>query len=283
MKVNFEEKTYENYFNSELDAKTDIYFPLGQVQEGNLGFDSSAFSQNKKLWKYFGHPFMFFPGVELREIANEMERFLKIAIEDIPIMKSNLLFQYKRPKYITRMSGKEWLHWNQPYFRYNIYQKQQELLMEIHRALGSKVLIFYASPAIKNVNELVKVKLKKEIIKNSNFRKVSELNTHHRNTYINSGTHSIACSEPEQFENFDLVEYLNNYNDSYEKEASNAEFIIDFSNRIESIISDNKYFSESYELLKESIQQYKQKKILYSFLKMKLFKELTGSQWIIKI
>lgn len=283
MKVNFEEKTYENYFNTELDGKTDIYFPLGQVQEGNLGFDSCAFSQNRNLWKYFGHPFMFYPGIELREIANEMERFLKIAIEGIPIMKSNLLFQYKKPKYITKLSGKEWLHWNQPYFRYDIYQKQQELLMQIHNTLGTKVLIIYASPAIKDVNELVKVKLKKELIENSNFRKVSELNTHHRNTYINSGTHSIACSEPEQFVNFDLIESLNNYIEPNEKEKSNADFIINFSNRIDSIITENEYFSESYILLKESIEGYKQKKILYSFLKMKIFKELTGTQWLIKI
>lgn len=283
MKVNFEEKTYENYFNTELDGKTDIYFPLGQVQEGNLGFDSSAFSTNRELWRYLGHPFMFYPGIELREIANEMECLLKVVIDDIPTMKCNLLFQYKKPKYITKASGKEWLHWNQPYFRYDIYQKQQELLMQIHNALGTKALIIYASPAIQNVNELVKVKLKKELIKNSNFKKVSELNTHHRNTYTNSGTHSIACSEPEQFENFDLISLLNNYNENYEKENSNGDFVINFSNTVDSIINENEYFSESYNLLKESIAEYKQKKLIYSFLKMKIFKELTGTQWLIKI
>jgi hypothetical protein len=34
MRIGFEEKSYENYFNNELSIKTDIYFPLGQVLEG---------------------------------------------------------------------------------------------------------------------------------------------------------------------------------------------------------------------------------------------------------
>lgn len=283
MKVNFEEKTYENYFNTELDGKTDIYFPLGQVQEGNLGFDSSAFSQNEHFWKYFGYPHLTYPGVELREIADEMENFLKITIDDIPIMKSNILFQYKKPKYIKKTSGKEWLHWNQPYYRYDIYKKQQELLMQIHNSLGSKVLIIYASPAIKDVNELVKIKLKRELIENSNFRKASELNSHHRNTYVKSGTHSIACSEPERFENLDLISLLNSYNENYERESSNADFITNFSSQIDSIINENEYFSESFSLLKKSIEEYKQHKLLYSFLMMNIFKQITGNQWLIKI
>lgn len=60
MRSLFEEKTYENYFNSELARCTDIYFPLRQVQEGSLGFDSSAFSKNWRLWRRVGHPYFFF-------------------------------------------------------------------------------------------------------------------------------------------------------------------------------------------------------------------------------
>ena len=44
MDARYEEKTFESYFNNELDRKTSIYFPLGQVQEGVLGLDSVAHS-----------------------------------------------------------------------------------------------------------------------------------------------------------------------------------------------------------------------------------------------
>ena len=144
MTANFEEKTYENYFNAELDRCSEIFFPLGQVQEGFLGFDSSANSRNRRLWRSIGFPFWFHPpfaGIELREIAREMEFYLERSIVSIPRMKANLLFQYKRPEYIKTSTGKEWSYWNQPYFRYDIYQKQQELLNEIDSKFGDRVLI----------------------------------------------------------------------------------------------------------------------------------------------
>src|SRR5258705_611300 len=134
MTANFEEKSYEQFFNSELDSKTSVYFPLGQVQEGFLGFDVNAMSRNRRLWRLLGHPFWFFPdfpGVQLREIADEMERFLRVHINELPRMKTNLLFQYKRPEYIKSALGTEWKHWKNPYYRYDIYMPQQNLLSHI--------------------------------------------------------------------------------------------------------------------------------------------------------
>lgn len=113
MKATFEEKTYESYFNSELDRNSDIYYPPGQVLEGSLGFDASALSRNRRIWRSLGYPFWLqphFKGVSLREIADEMEDILNIELDDIPTMKANILFQYKRPEYITSALGKEWSH-----------------------------------------------------------------------------------------------------------------------------------------------------------------------------
>ena len=59
MRVNYEEKTFESYFNNELDSRTSVYFPFGQVQEGSIGADSAAFSKNRRLWWRLGHPFIF--------------------------------------------------------------------------------------------------------------------------------------------------------------------------------------------------------------------------------
>jgi len=288
MRAKFEEKSYEGYFNSELDRRSEIYFPLGQVQEGNFGFDATAFSRNRRMWRRLGFPFWFFPpfrGVELREIADEMEHYLGIEIDDVPSMKSNLLFQYKKPEYITMSTGSEWKYWNEPYYRYNIYQEQQNLLMHIHNTIGSKVFVVYASPAIHEVNELVRIHRNRQIIEYSNFKKASELNGHHRNTYINAGTFSIACSEKEKIENFDLISELNKLSETIRKTENdnNRIFIKDFSRSIVSLVNEDKHFAEPFKMLNETISKYEKFELLYSFLSMINFRQLTGIQWLIKV
>ena len=287
MRATFEEKTYESYFNSELARQTDIYYPLGQVQEGSLGFDSSALSSNRRLWRRLGYPFWFFPsfaGVELREIADEMEDLLNVTLDKIPRMKSNLLFQYKKPEYLTTSRSSEWAHWNEPYFRYDIYQKQQELLMHIYNQFGAKVFIVYASPALNDVNELVTAYRSRRIIDVSNFCKASELNKHHRNTYTQAGRHSIACSEPKKIEYFDLVKNINGLNyDSKITDESNRAFILNFRKQIVDIVSENQYYSASFNKLNEQYSKIDRYELLYSHLILNNFRQLTGTQWLVKL
>jgi hypothetical protein len=287
MRATFEEKTYENYFNSELARQTDIYFPLGQVQEGSLGFDSSAHSSNRRLWKRLGYSFWFnsyFPGLELREIAYEMEHFLGVTLDNIPSIKTNLLFQYKKPEFITNSLGSEWSLWKVPYYRYEIYKEQQDLLMHIDNHFGTKVFIVYASPALHDVNELVTAHLNRQIINISNFRKASELNTHHRNTYIQSGTFSIACSEPKKIENFDLIKTINSLNnDNYKTNENNRTAIINFSKLIVSVMSENQYYSTAYKKLNEQYSNIEEYELFYSHLVLRNFRQLTGIQWLAKI
>lgn len=285
MRATFEEKTYENYFNIELSTQADIYFPLGQVQEGFLGFDASAFSKNRKIWRLLGWPFQFFPsfsGVDLRDIADEMERFLSFTIENIPKMKANLLFQYKKPDYITIALGSEWSHWKKPYYRYDIYREQQDLLMHIAASFGNRIFIVYASPAIHDVNELVTAHINRKIIEISNFRKASELNTHYRNTYIKAGTYSIACSEPEKLDNFDLIKTLIKINnDKDESVGSNKDFIINFRKQIVSLINEDQYYSTSFIKLNEAYMEFEKYGLFYSHLILSNFKLLTGVQWLV--
>lgn len=288
MRATFEEKTYENYFNAELDRVSSIFFPLGQVQEGNLGFDSSAFSTNRRLWRRLGFPFWFFPpfdGLSLRDIANEMEHFLGIVINDIPKMKANMLFQYKKPEFITLSSGSEWRHWNEPYFRYSIYKEQQDLLSQIDTVFTSRLLTLYASPAVQDVNELVDLKVNRQIIKSSNFKKCSSLNGHHRNTYIRAGTHSIACSEPEKLDNINLLSELDllSNNNEINNEETNRSFIINFRKQIVGITYENQYYGNSLRKLNSDIDKIQNYELFYSFLVMSNFKFLTGVQWLVKL
>lgn len=287
MQIKFEEKTYENYFNIELDRRSEIFFPPGQVQEGFLGFDSSAYSKNHKLWHLLGFPFWFSPhfqGSFLRDIADEMEHYLNIVIDNIPTMKANILFQYKRPEYITSSLGSEWSHWHQSYFRYEIYQHQQDLLNHIDIKLGNKVFIVYASPAINDLNDLVNKKQKDKIIEYSNFKRSRDLGGHQKNTYIESGTYSIAFSEPERTTNLNLIEELERLrNDDSTRDKNNRQFILNFQKQISAIMIQDLYYGESFRQLNESILKESNFELTNSFRIMNIFNQLTGNQWLIKI
>lgn len=280
MNVNFEEKTYESYFNNELDLKSTVYFPPGQVLEGLLGFDAASNSNNRRLWRKLGYPFWLFPyfaGVSLLDIAHELEQELDHFISKIPNIKANILLQYKRPEYITTANGKEWHHWQADYFRYHIYTSQHQLLSKIDQSFGDKALVLYASPAIKSMAELVSLKKKRKIIDNSNFQKSSKLNNHSKNTYTQAGTHSIACSEPEKLENIDLVSELRRIEATHN--MKNKQFIIHTSEVITNNMESSKVFRE----LMAEYNEYKEYSFIYSFLTMKVFREITGVQWALSI
>ena len=285
MKPEFEEKTYESYFNTELSSKSSFYYPIGQVQEGFLGFDSAANSRNWRLWRRIGFPFWFFPhfiGVNLREIADEMEFILREEIKHVPRMRVNILFQYKRPEFIKSKKGKEWSNWNQEYFRYDIYQEQQDLLMSIYYKFQDEVLLIYAAPSMYRMEELVNAFQRGRVIELSNFRKADELNNHNRNTFIESGTHSIACSNPQKIENFDLINLIESYQSNINYD-DNREFIIRMRKRIEQIMKEHKKYSDLFQKLNEPFEKIQKNSLFYSFVVMSNFRLLTGIQWMIKI
>jgi len=280
MKVHFEEKTYESYFNNELDSKSSVYFPPGQVLEGLLGFDAAANSKNRALWRHVGHPYWFYPhfsGVNLQDIAQELEEDFERISQSVPSIKTNLLFQYKRPSYITKANGKEWSHWNKKYYRYQIYEEQHKLLSKIDEAFGDMALVLYASPAINNLDDLVECKLQNKIIENSNFTKASELNNHSRNTYINSGTFSIACSEPERLESINLLYQLEASNTV--NELNNKKFLLN----TKDIITEHMAHSKPFKRLMNEHEDLQEYSIIYTFLTMKAFRETTGVQWLLSI
>ncbi len=285
LRVNYEEKTYESYFNTELGQRTRVYFPLGQVQEGNLGFDSAAHSLNKSLWSLLGYPFRTSPtfnGSTMQDIADEMETFLGKELGSMPTMKVNILFQYKKPDYITTAHGREWADRREPYYRYDIYEEQQKLLMNIHRCLGHRVLAIYASPALRDVDDMVKAYLKRKIIQSSNFVAVDRLDSHHRNNYTCAGRHSRAYSEPEEIHNLDLIELLDGFQnaESPVQPRSNSELIIRFARDVASAVSETPDWSSPFERLNRLFADYRQYELVFSLLTMRNFGQLTGIQWV---
>ncbi|EKL3976787.1 hypothetical protein PRH55_000114 [Morganella morganii] len=289
MDARYEEKTFESYFNNELDRKTSIYFPLGQVQEGVLGLDSVARSNSRRLWKTLGYPFWFFQkfsGVELTTIAREMEQHLGREVKNIPAMKVNLLLQYKRPQYITNSTGAEWHLWNQKYFRYELYAQQHALLSHIETTFGNDAVVLYAAPSVVDVDDLVTLKIANSIIDNTNFRRARELDGHHRNTYIKAGTYSQACSEPEKIENFNLIEMIEAMQPH--QSVDNAQLIINFSSQINTAMENVEgigYLKTAFENRMNESRHYElqQFELFYSMLTMSVFREVTGCQWLIPL
>lgn len=125
--------------------------------------------------------------------------------------------------------------------------------------------------------------LNRQIINISNFRRATELNTHHRNTYIQSGTFSIACSEPEKIENFDLFKTINSLNnDNIKTDENNRTAIINFRKQIVSLMSENQNYSTAFKKLNEQYSKVKEYELFYSHLVLSNFRHLTGIQWLVK-
>ncbi|MBV7597078.1 hypothetical protein [Aeromonas sp. sia0103] len=286
MQPKYEEKTFESYFNTELDRRTSIYFPFGQVQEGGIGADAAAMSQDHWLWHTLGFPYrhpLRFPGVDLREVANEMETLLQHKIRNIPAIKANLLFQYKRPEVITTANGAEWSHWKQRYFRYTIYKEQQVLLEHLERKFGVRALILYASPALVDIDDLVNAKLNGNLIEATNFCRSAHLQKHHRNTYIRAGNYSIACSEPEKLPLLDLISTLEQL--EHRQSESNIELVLTFASLVRNIAADDPYLGKSFRSLIRPFQEIGLEKfrLLFAHVIMNVFRELTGTQWLLPI
>jgi len=286
MQAEFEEKTYENFFNGELDNKYKSFiYPIGQVAEGILGFDCCAYTkEDKELWKILESPPL--EGLEFKKIAEKMEKNLNCRIKNIPYeMRINLLFQYKRPEYIETYKHKEWNNWRKPYFRYTIHHKQQNLLMEIDKYFGNNVLTIYASPAFYTQKDLIEAKNKGQIIIFSNFCEVSKLDGHNMNTYVKEGTHSIACSRPKFIKNLnlkdvlDIEKHIENFSDELYKKNKN--FIIKFGKGILFVIQKNKYFQELTNHLNTQCQLFNQYELLNSYIILNEVKKMVGLQWLI--
>ena len=280
----YEEKTFESYFNIELDRRTSIYFPFGQVQEGGFGADAAGFSRNRRLWRQLGYPFPLhdlFNGADLRHVAYAMEEHLSREIRNIPSIKANLLFQYKRPEVITSKRGSEWLHWKEKYFRDDIYQEQQALLSHIDAKFGVQALVLYAAPALADVNDLVEAKKRGCLIENTNFRKARDLTGHHRNTYIKAGTHSIACSEPGQLEHFDLLATLEQLRGKGPVE--NKDLVIQFAHGVRETGTKNSMLGKAYqsELQAYIDAEFERYPLFFSIISMSVFREISGVQWIL--
>jgi hypothetical protein len=189
----------------ELHARQQFIFPFGQVQEGFVGADASVFIDNRDLWHIIsgqtGNPPS---GRTLDQVMGNMNERLAYYLEGLsnPI---NVLFQYKKPEYMNTRNSKEWSNWGEAYFRYNIYQKQQETLLSISDRVGDDIIVTYASPAAEDISKLVTLFMSNQILQNSNFVKAEQIRQHQRVSYTSGGHEVCLHSKPEMIKKTDLL------------------------------------------------------------------------------
>lgn len=208
MEPDFEEKVYESYFNAELATKAKFY-PIGQVEEGILGFDSSFYVSKSRIFywqKHFSRNWL--QGVTKDDLSWIGNQFNKM----YGGVKANLFLQFKRPEYLCNSNAKEWKQWHQSYFRFKINQKQQIILEELAYAAAKKAEVLYASPTLKSRNKLIIAANDKKNLDNSRFVPALDLSEHKTCTYSAHSKSIIAHSDPLEVTPLDLEEYLKEIN-----------------------------------------------------------------------
>ncbi|MDR3224773.1 MAG: hypothetical protein LBT52_00565, partial [Clostridiales Family XIII bacterium] len=202
MNVNFEEKTFEYYLNYELELRGGVVFPFGQVQEGSIGADAAAHIKTRELAVLIG---LLPLAIKKGEDIGRLVKYANPLVDSrFPTLRANVLFQYKRPYYITTGRGKEYSEWSKPYYRYRIDKPTGQLdkLFRVDHHF-SGVTAIYAAPAIHEATALVEAHNVKNIIENTNFVLASKLREHSCVTYATAGRISKAHS------NVDKIEQLN--------------------------------------------------------------------------
>jgi hypothetical protein len=265
-----------------LNKLKSIIFPLGQFQEGFLGIDSFVYSKSKKLWKYLDFPFPDkWSGVDFVDVVERAEHFIGKKMKNIPNVNGNLMFQYKRPEFVDSARAFEWAEWKQPYYRYSLYKKQQELLEYLDRNLSRKIYILYASPAISCLDDLVNVYKQNEIIINTNITQAINLSGHTKNTYISGGKISKGFSKSKEIEGVDLFELLSTL--QKQKTIDFSENLINIAEMIENNLNQNEQYGVIFRKLNENIRKFDKFPIHYSLFRMRNFTTLFGVEWAVNI
>ena len=204
MQCEFEEKQYEQPLNMELTWKRKIYIP-GQVFENDIAIDAAIFSKNPKFWKLweYGTKRKWKSGTRLKpELWDMVEETWKSDM--FPKFKFNLFVQYKRPEYIYLPWGKEYDHWKQPYFRYDLTGHQQNTLYKLEQRVASTAIVTYACPSFWKRSDLWRF-INGKLIENSNFVRPHRLHGHQRYTFVQGGKNGYAFSEGAKIEGTDIL------------------------------------------------------------------------------
>ena len=192
----FEEKQYEVSANIELGIQHAAVFAAGQVLESVVGYDVAAHPpQNAPIWQLVGSN----ASIGLQLVPNLWQRArVQPKSPELPSTYVSLIFQYKRPQYLTTSHALQWHHWQSSYFRFPILQHQQNTLAILENALGARATVRYACAAFWKYDELQRHQAAHEVLDHSTFVPPRSLVGHRAWTYKTPGTTGYANSRGEE-------------------------------------------------------------------------------------
>jgi hypothetical protein len=241
MNCEFEEKQYEWFLNYELAEKGQVY-PSGQFLENDLGIDAAVFSRNPQFWDLWNknRKTRYKAGLRLSpELWDNAERILKSDM--FPSFKCNVFIQDKRPESVSSPNGRErkkFPHWKQPYFRYRIDQHQQGILNKLEEKTSSYAIVAYACPSFWKRRDLWGFVSRGKLIENSNFAQPHRLQGHRRYTFVRSGKHGYACSEPIKIEGIDILSEIRRTLEKSLRFKDNVQFLNTLARDIKTVIEE---------------------------------------------
>jgi hypothetical protein len=192
----FEEKQYEMPANIELGLQHAAVFAAGQVLEAVVGYDVAAHPpQNAPIWRLVGVNAP--PGLQL--VPNLWQRArVRPRSAALPSTYVSLIFQYKRPQYLSTSLALQWHHWGGSYYRFPIVRHQQDTLEALENALGARAAVRYACAAFWTYGNLQTHQASQSVLANSTFVPPASLVGHQVWTYNAPGTAGFANPRHEE-------------------------------------------------------------------------------------
>lgn len=203
-KAEFEEREFETALYNQLQVYNRRVWAPGQVLEGQIGFDYSAFVEDQYFWSSFG-------------FADPLKGFLidKMITRKVwshrkggghfPNFSLNLFIQAKRPTHLQRVAKKlAAKNLSSPYWRFDIEVHQQELLERLASECKGMALVCYASPAFQRLTQLYAHTEGGSIVANSTFPEIVALKSHSAWNYDRGGAMGVANVDPVYIERSDI-------------------------------------------------------------------------------
>lgn len=186
MIATFEEKQFESAVTSEIarGSLDNQVYSSGQVLEHILGYDAAADAQARHIiWKVLDIPRP--RGVTL--LPRHWPVGSQPRKESLPGQMISLIFQYKRPEYMTRSNSLQWTLWNAPYYRFERSPLQHNILRSLERQLGAAAVVRYAAPAFHRLADLELAQISGMVLKQTGFVRPSTIGSHTVWTYRSPG------------------------------------------------------------------------------------------------
>lgn len=221
----FEEKEFENYFNRHLSVIDNQSWSPGQVLEGQIGFDGAYFAVSE-IFYHLGWTRRRWQEHRARGVALDtrwVEKIFDVADGCMPReYRFNFFAQHKRPTYVFGHNGGQMETWGNPYYRFEVDEKQNNILCKLEGICGPSAVVSYCCPAFHTKNDLWLANRLGAIIQKTNYAPPSRLKGHHTYTFQNPGGIGYGHSTEEEINGKPFEELMRVATEHSEPQSASA-------------------------------------------------------------